>query len=60
MLCIHYIIQMHLICHIIKEIYNHTICNILFLINAKKNKIKKIMYFTQYLLRIMIMIKIVI
>lgn len=60
MLCIHYIIQMHLICYIIKEIYNHTIYNILFLINAKKNKIKKIMYFTQYLLRIMIMIKIVI
>lgn len=51
---------MHLICHIIKEIYNHTICNILFLINAKKSKIKKIMYFTQYLLRIMIMITIVI
>lgn len=60
MLCIYYIIQMHFICHIIKEIYNHTICNILFLINPKKNKIKKIMYFTQYLLRIMIMITIVI
>lgn len=43
-----------------RNLQNHTICNILFLINPKKNKIKKIMYFTQYLLRIMIMIKIVI
>lgn len=41
---------MHLICHIIKEIYNHTIIqsynhNILFLINSKKDKIKKMVYF---------------
>lgn len=42
MLCIYYIMQMHLICYIIKEVYNHTISNILFLINPKKDKIKKV------------------